>query len=66
MQHKFLLLCLIGGVAYFLIEQVSNAMLHDNNAIIRFLGYIVAFVTAIFVLVFILYHFFDINLLAFL
>mgnify|MGYP003235952962 CR=1 FL=1 len=39
MQHKFLLLCLIGGVAYFLIEQVSNAMLHDNNAIIRFLGY---------------------------
>ena len=43
--------------------EIVMTMISDENPILRFLGYITAIVTAVGVLVFVLYLFMDINIL---
>ena len=62
MLHKFLLFCVIGFFSSFILK-IINIMIRDNSAMIRFIGYLVAIVIAIFVLFIILYYFFNINLI---
>lgn len=62
MQHPFLLFCVICLFCSFMIKLVKF-MINDKKAIIRFLGFFIAVVTAIGVLWLVLCCYFDINLL---
>ena len=65
MLHNFLLFFVFCLFASFIIK-IVNIMINDKNALIRFIGYIVAIVIAIGGVLIVLYCFFNINLLSFL
>lgn len=65
MLHNFLLFFVFCLFTSFIIK-IVNIMINDKNALIRFIGYIVAIVIAIGGLLIVLYCFFNINLLSFL
>ena len=62
MQHKFLLLLVLILFSNFIMNLIKF-MIRDKKAIIRFIGYILAILMAVFVLYIILYCYFDIKLL---
>ena len=61
-MQKFLVFCLLMLFSGFIVT-VTDVMINDKNAIIRFIGYLLDMLLAVLVLYIILYYYFNIKLL---
>ena len=61
-MQKFLVFCLLMLFSGFIVT-VTDVMINDKNAIIRFIGYLLDIILAVLVLYIILYYYFNIKLL---
>ena len=61
-MQEFLLVCSLMSFGYFIVI-VTDEMIKDKNAVIRFIGYMIDVIMAILVFYLILYYYFDIKLL---
>ncbi len=61
-MQEFLLLCSLMSFSCFIVI-VTDLMIKDKNAVIRFIGYMIDVIMAILVFYLILYYYFDIKLL---
>ena len=61
-MQKFLVFCLLMLFSGFIVT-VTDVMINDKNAIIRFIGYLLDIILAVLVLYIISYYYFNIKLL---